>query len=62
VTIGRAQSSTVPLTKSSGTFAWREFGIGAAAAAGAFLLLLGVSAGLLAFRRRDEVAPSSVTA
>jgi len=44
------------------TFAWREFGIGAVAAAGAILLLLGARAGLLAGRRRGDVARPTVSA
>ena len=54
-------SPVVALTKPS-TFAWREFGIGAAAAAGAILLLLGARAGLLAGRRRGDVARPTVSA
>jgi hypothetical protein len=56
-----AHSPTVTLTKSS-EFAWREFGIGAAAAGGAILLLLGVGAMLLAGRGRGEVARPAVSA
>jgi hypothetical protein len=56
-----AHSPVVTLTKPS-TFAWREFGIGAAAAAGAILLLLGVRAGLLAGRGRGKVAHPTVSA
>jgi hypothetical protein len=56
-----AHSPIIALTKQS-TFAWREFGIGAAAAAGAILLLLGVTAGLLAGRGRGEVAHPTVSA
>ncbi len=50
-----AHSPVVTLTKPSG-FAWREFGIGAAAATAAILLLLGLRAGLPAARERRELA------
>ena len=50
-----AHSPVVTLTKPSG-FAWREFGIGAAAATAAILLLLGLRAGLPAARERREIA------
>ena len=38
------------------TFAWREFGIGAGAASGAIVLLLGLMLGLPAVRGRHEIA------
>ena len=50
-----AHSPVLTLTKPSG-FAWREFGIGAAAATAAILLLLGLRAGLPAARERRELA------
>jgi hypothetical protein len=55
-----AHSPVVTPTKPS-EFAWREFGIGAAAAVGAILLLLGVGAVLLAGRGRGEVARPTVS-
>ena len=50
-----AHRPVVTFTKPS-TFAWREFGIGAAAAAAAILLLLGVRAALPVARHRREIA------
>jgi len=70
VTIGRSPDtadaailahSTIATRTKPSTFAWREFGIGAAAAA-AVLLLFGVIAGLVAGRRRGEVAHPSLSA